>query len=154
MPTFKITIDSSKLKSKLDATEKQIKEGVEQGLKICGSEIKVHEQRLIEQRTGHGEYLPTGNLKRSVTILPLEWSPYGASISVVPTASYALYANSGTGIFVSGGRQGGWAYTPDNGRNYYFTYGMPPKHFYEDTLDYYREKAPVIIEEQIYKCLK
>ena len=32
MPTFKITIDSSKLKSKLDATEKQIKEGVEQGL--------------------------------------------------------------------------------------------------------------------------
>jgi hypothetical protein len=148
-------VDLKQLKREIEATEEQIKQGTEQGLKVCASEIKVHEQRLIEQRTGHGEYLPTGFLKRSVTIMPIEWSPFGASITVTNVANYSLYAELGTGIYASdgNGRQGGWFYPIGDG-TYRFTLGMPPKFFVRDTYDFYKDKATAIVEEQIYKCIR
>ena len=155
MARFEIDIEKFKkeIKKELKATEEQIKQGIEQGLKVCASEIKVHEQRLIEKRTGHGEYLPTGFLKRSVTIMPLEWNPYGASITVVPTASYAQYVNEGTGIYHPQGRQDGWFF-PIGDNTYRFTMGMPPHYFVQDTYEFYKDKAPTIIKEQIYKCMR
>ena len=90
MAKFEIKFDTKQFNKKIKATEEQIKQGIEQGLKVCASEIKVHEQRLIEKRTGHGEYQPIGYLKHSVWIMPLEWSPYGATITVENVAKYAL----------------------------------------------------------------
>ena len=148
-----IKVDTKQLEKKIKATEEQIKKGIEQGLKVCASEIKQMEQRQIENTTGQGDYTPTGQLKRSVRIMPIEWSPYSASITVVPMASYAQYVEQGTGIYVPGGRQGGWVYPIGDG-TYRFTMGIPPHYFVQDTYEFYKDKAPVIIQEQIYKCIK
>ena len=150
---FDIKVDTKQLEKKIKATEEQIKQGIEQGLKVCASEIKQMEQRQIENTTGQGDYVPTGQLKRSVTIMPIEWSPYGASITVVPTASYAQYVEQGTGIYHPGGRQGGWVYPIGDG-TYRFTMGIPPHYFVKDTYEFYKDKASVIIQEQIYKCIR
>ena len=150
---FDIKVDTRQLEKKIKATEEQMKKGIEQGLKVCASEIKQMEQRQIENTTGQGDYTPTGQLKRSVTIMPIEWSPYSASITVVPMASYAQYVERGTGIFNPQGRQGGWVYPIGDG-TYRFTMGIPPHYFVQDTYEFYKDKAPVIIQEQIYKCIK
>ena len=154
MAKFKIQVDTEVIKKKIEATEQQIKQGVEQGLRVCASEIKQTVQLAIEQTTGNGSYTPTGQLKRSVTILPLEWSPYGASITVVPMASYAQYVEQGTGIYNPQGRQTPWCYSPDGGNTFFFTRGIPSHHFVSDTHEFYKDKAPAIIKEQIYKCMK
>ena len=148
-----IKVDTRQLDKKIKATEEQIKKGIEQGLKVCASEIKQMEQRQIENTTGQGDYTPTGQLKRSVRIMPIEWSPYSASITVVPMASYAQYVEQGTGIYVPGGRQGGWVYPIGDG-TYRFTMGIPPHYFVQDTYEFYKDKASVIIQEQIYKCIR
>jgi hypothetical protein len=153
MAKFKIQVDTEAIKKKIEATEEQIKQGVEQGLRVCASEIKQMEQKQIENTTGDGKYVPTGQLKRSVTIMPIEWSPYGASITVVPMASYAQYVEQGTGIYNPQGRQGGWVYPIGDG-TYRFTMGIPPHYFVQDTYEFYKDKAPAIIKEQIYKCMK
>ena len=153
MAKFKIEVDTEAIKKKIEATEEQIKKGVEQGLRVCASEIKQMEQKQIENTTGGGKYVPTGQLKRSVRIMPIEWSPYGASITVVPMASYAQYVEQGTGIYNPQGRQGGWVYPIGDG-TYRFTLGMPPHYFVQDTYEFYKDKAPAIIKEQIYKCMK
>ena len=154
MSKFEITIDLDKLKREIGEITEDINRGVEEGLKICANEIKEMEQRMIDQRTGNGTYIPTGQLKRSVTIMPLEWSPSLASISVVPTTSYSGFVESGTGEFHPQGRKGGWVYSPDGGNTFFFTLGMPPKYFVRDTYEYYKDKAPVIIKEEIYKCIR
>ena len=153
MAKFKIKVDTKQLEQKIEATEQQIKQGIEQGLKVCASEIKQMEQKQIENTTGDGKYVPTGQLKRSVRIMPIEWSAYGASITVVPMASYAQYVEQGTGIFNPQGRQGGWVYPIGDG-TYRFTLGIPPHYFVQDTYEFYKDKAPAIIKEQIYKCMK
>ena len=152
--TFDIDLDMSALKKKLKATEEQIKQGVENGLRQLASEMKVHEQRLIEKRTGHGEYKPTGYLKRSVWIMPIEWSPYGASITVTNVAKYALYAELGTGIYASdgNGRQDGWFFPIGDGE-FRFTMGMPPKYYVKDTRAFYEDKAITFIEKNIQRLL-
>ena len=153
MAKFKIKVDTKQLEQKIEATEQQIKQGIEQGLKVCASEIKQMEQKQIENTTGDGKYVPTGQLKRSVRIMPIEWSAYGASITVVPMASYAQYVEQGTGIYNPQGRQGGWVYPIGDG-TYRFTLGIPPHYFVQDTYEFYKDKAPAIIKEQIYKCMK
>ena len=152
--TFDIDLDMSALKKKLKATEEQIKQGVENGLRELASEMKIHEQRLIEKRTGHGEYKPTGYLKRSVWIMPIEWSPYGASITVTNVAKYALYAELGTGIYASdgNGRQDGWFFPIGDG-TCRFTMGMPPKYSVRDTREFYEDKAITFIEKNIQRLL-
>ena len=153
MAKFEMKLDMSSIKKKIKTTEEQIKQGIEQGLKVCASEIKQMEQRQIENTTGSGQYVPTGQLKRSVTIMPIEWNPYGASITVVPTASHSLYVEQGTGIFNPQGRKGGWVY-PIGDNQFRFTMGIPPHYFVQDTYEYYEDKAPAIIAEQIYKCMR
>ena len=154
MAKFKIETNLNDFKKQfIQATEEQIKQGVEKGLKVCASEIKQMEQRQIENTTGDGDYTPTGQLKRSVTIMPIQWNPYGASITVVPTASYSVFVELGTGIYVPGGRKDGWVY-PIGDDQFRFTYGIPPHYFVQDAYEFYKDKAPVIIEEQIYKCLR
>ena len=111
------------------------------------------EQRQIENTTGGGSYVPTGGLKRSVRIMDIQWSPYGASITIVPTASYAQYVEQGTGIYHPQGRQGGWFYPIGDG-TYRFTLGMPPHYFVQDTHEFYKDKAPIIIKNEIYKCIR
>ena len=152
---FKIEIDTRQFEKKLKVTEEQIKKGVEQGLKVCAEETVKVEQKFIEITTGNGKYTPTGQLKNSVTIIPLEWSPYGASITVTNVAKYALYTELGTGKYASdgNGRLGGWVYPVGDG-TYRFTMGIPPHYFVQDTFDYYVNKVPAIVEEQIYKCLR
>lgn len=153
MAKFEITFDLDKFKREIGEITEDINRGVEEGLKICANEIKEMEQRMIEQRTGNGQYIPTGQLKRSVTIMPLTWSPGLASISVVPTTSYSGFVESGTGEFNPQGRKGGWVYPVGDG-TYRFTLGMPPKYFARDTYEFYKDKAPYIIEEQLYKCIR
>lgn len=150
---FKIEIDTRQFEKKMKATEEQIKKGVEQGLKVCAEETVKVEQKFIEITTGNGKYTPTGQLKNSVTIMPLEWSPYGASVTIVPTVDYATYVNEGTGEHHPQGRPGGWVYTPD-GVSYFFTWGIRPHYFADKTYDYIEPKATAIVAEQIYKCIR
>lgn len=153
MAKFEIKVDTKQFDKVIKATEEQIKQGIEQGLKVCASEIKRAEQLAIEQTTGGGSYVPTGQLKRSVTIMPIEWSPYRVSVVVKPMASYATYVEQGTGIYVPGGRKDGWVY-PIGDNQFRFTYGIPPHYFVQDTYEFYQDKAPAIIKEQIYKCIR
>ena len=151
---IEIKVDTKQLEKKIKATEEQIKKGIEQGLKVCASEIKQMEQRQIENTTGQGGYTPNAQLKKSVTIMDLKWSPYSASITIKPMALYSTYVEIGTGIYNPQGRQGGWVYTPDNGNTFFFTMGIPPHYFVRDTREFYKDKAPVIVQEQIYKCIR
>jgi hypothetical protein len=153
MAKFEIDIDIKGIDKQLNQITSDIKKGVEQGLQESASEIKDMEQRQIEKTTGNGSYVPTGQLKRSVTIMPLVWSPYSASISIAPMALYADFVENGTGIYAPGGRQGGWVYPVGDG-TFVFTEGMPPHYFVQDTFDYYVNKVPAIVEEHIYKCLR
>lgn len=146
-------VDLKELEKMIDKTTEQINKGIEQGLKVCASEIKQMEQKQIENTTGGGSYVPTGGLKRSVTIMPIEWSPFGASITVMPTASYSRYVNEGTGIYHPSGRQGGWVYPIGDG-TYRFTLGMPPHYFVSDTYEFYKDKARIIVKDEIYKCIR
>ena len=153
MARFSMEVDLKQLEKELNKTIDEMHEGIERGLKVCASEIKQMEQRQIENTTGDGQYVPTGQLKRSVTILPINWSPYGASITIVPMASYAQYVEQGTGIYHPQGRQGGWVYPIGDG-TYRFTLGIPPHYFVQDTHEFYKDKAPIIIKNEIYKCIR
>ena len=83
--TFDIDLDMSALKKKLKATEEQIKQGVENGLRQLASEMKQMEQDIIDENIGgDGTYVRTGKLKSSITIMPIKWSNGIAEISVVP----------------------------------------------------------------------
>ena len=156
MARFSMEVDLKELEKMIDKTTEQINKGIEQGLKVVASEIKQMEQRQIENTTGGGSYVPTGGLKRSVTIMPIEWSPYGASITVVPTASHSVWVERGTGKYASdgNGRQTPWVYSPDGGATFIFTHGIFPHYFVSDTYEFYKDKAPIIVKEQIYKCLR
>ena len=147
MARFEIKLDTKALSKGLEKIKEDINKGVEEGLLLCASEIKQMQQRQIENTTGQGEYVPSGQLKRSVTIMPLEWSPYGAS-----TASYAGYINNGTGIYNPSGRQGGWFYPVGDG-TYRFTLGLAPHYFVDDTYEFYKDKAPSIIQQSIFNNL-
>ena len=152
---YEFKIDLKGLNKTIDNIEDAIRQGVETGLKVSANEIKKQEQRFIEERTGNGEYQPIGYLKHSVWIMPLEWTPNGASITVTNVAKYAIYTELGTGEEASdgNGRQGGWVYPLGNGE-FRFTKGMPPKYFVRDTRDIYDAKViSDIIEEQIYRLL-
>ena len=153
MAKFEIKVDTKQFEKTIKATEEQIKQGVERGLQVCASEIKQMEQRQIENTTGDGKYTPIGQLKRSVRIMDIQWSPYGASIIIKPMALYSTYVELGTGIYVPGGRKDGWVY-PIGDNQFRFTYGIPPHYFVQDTYEFYKDKAPTIIEEQIYKCIR
>ena len=170
MAKFEIKIDTKSIQKKMKATEEQIKKGVERGLKLVASEMKDMEQEIIanspqwsfnkinkDGSTYEGEpYERTGYLMHSVWIMPLEWSPYGATISVTNVAKYAIYNELGTGIFASNGdgREEGWVY-PIGGGQFRFTIGMPPKFFVRDTRKYYnQDRVKVMIEDEVYTCLR
>lgn len=83
--TFDIDLDMSALKKKLKATEEQIKQGVENGLRQLASEMKQMEQDIIDSNIGgDGTYVRTGKLKSSITIMPIRYSNNIIEISVVP----------------------------------------------------------------------
>ena len=152
---YEIKLDLKKFNKTIDEIEDAIKQGTEIGLKTAAKEIKIHEQRLIEERAGLGEYEPIGYLKHSVWIMPLELTPNGASISITNVAKYAVYNEHGTGKWAEdgNGRQTKWCYHLGNGI-FRFTEGMPPKHFVRDTRNIFDAKViSDIIEEQIYRLL-
>ena len=151
---FKIEVNTKAITKKIDKMTDDIQKGIERGLLKVASETAQVEQKFIEITTGGGSYVPTGRLKGSVTIMPIEWSPYGASITIKPTVDYATYVNEGTGEHHPQGRQGGWYYTPDEGNTFFFTWGIRPHYFVDKTYDYMRDKVGKIIQEEIYKCLR
>ena len=148
---MKITVDLEALSRELEDMKTNIQEGVKAGLMQVAKDMEYMEKEFIAQTTGQGEYVPTGNLKRSVTIMPMEFSPNGTSITVTPYINYAIYVELGTGIYASngGGRQDGWVY-PIGGGQFRFTKGIPPHFFVQSTYEYFNDgKAKAIIEEKI-----
>ena len=151
---FKFEVNTKTITKKIDKMTDDIQKGIERGLLKVASETAQVEQKFIEITTGNGKYTPTGQLKNSVEIImPIQWSPYSASITIEPTVDYARFVNEGTGEHHPQGRDGGWYYTPD-GVTWYFTWGIRPHYFVDKTYDYMKDKAKPIIEEQIYKCLR
>ena len=154
--TFDIDLDMSALKKKLKATEEQIKQGVENGLRQLASEMKQMEQDIIDENIGgDGTYVRTGKLKSSITIMPIKWSNGIAEISVVPKGcNYAIYNELGTGIYADNGqgREDGWVY-PLGNNEFRFTRGLPPKYFVRDTRAFYEDKAITFIEKNIQRLL-
>lgn len=154
--TFDIDLDMSALKKKLKATEEQIKQGVENGLRQLASEMKQMEQDIIDSNIGgDGTYVRTGKLKSSITIMPIKWSNGIAEISVVPKGcNYAIYNEFGTGIYADNGqgREDGWVYPIGDGE-FRFTRGLPPKYFVRDTREFYEDKAITFIEKNIQRLL-
>lgn len=150
-----ITIDTSSLTKSLEKTIEDIQQGVEEGMRQVGSEIAQMQHSIIDNNVGgDGSYVRTGLLKSGVTIMPLEWSPSGVSMTITNTTSYSVYNELGTGIYASNGqgRQGGWYYPVGDG-SYRFTMGMPPKRFVQDSYEHYKEKAPSIIQQSIFNKL-
>lgn len=150
-----ITIDVDDLIKDLDKDLKKIEQGIEEGMRQVGSEIVQMQQDIIDNNVGgDGTYVRTGKLKSGVTIMLLEWSSGLASMTVTNTTSYAVYNELGTGIYASNGqgRQGGWYYPVGDG-TYRFTLGMPPKRFVQDSYEFYKDKAPSIIQQSIFNKL-
>ena len=150
-----ITIDTSSLIKELDKDLKKIEQGIEEGMRQVGSEIAQMQHDIIDANVGgDGSYVRTGLLKSGVTIMPLEWSPSGVSMTITNTTSYSVYNECGTGEFSSNGqgRQGGWYYPVGDG-TYRFTLGMPPKYFVRDSYEHYKEKAPSMIQQSIFNKL-
>lgn len=149
-----ITIDTSSLIKALEKDIESIKQGIEEGMLQVASEIATMQSDIITERVGgDGTYVRSGKLQSGITIMPLEWSANLASITIDNTTSYSTYNEIGTGIYnPNGGRQGGWVYPIGNGE-YRFTLGMKPKHFAKDSYEYYKDKAPFIIQQAIYDKL-
>lgn len=151
MAKFNVEIDLSSLNKTIKETKEKIDTGIKVGLRQVARDIKVLEQENIAKTTGNDTYSPTGQLRRSVTIMPLEFSPNLASITVVPYVNYAIYVEYGTGIYATqwNGRQNGWVY-PVGGGQYRFTMGIPPHFFVTDTYEYFKDgKAKQIVEKSI-----
>ena len=150
-----INIDVSDLIKDLDKTIEKIEEGIEEGMRQVGSEIVQMQHDIIDTNVGgDGSYVRTGLLKSGVTIMPLEWSLSGVSMTITNTTSYSVYNELGTGIYAENGqgRQGGWFYPVGDG-TYRFTLGLPPKYFVRDSFEFYKEKAPSIIQQSIFNKL-
>lgn len=152
---MKITIDTSSLIKGLEKDLQKIQEGIEEGMRQVASEITQMQHDIIDNNVGgDGSYVRTGLLKSGVTIMPLEWSAGLASMTITNTTDYALYNELGTGIFADGGngRQDGWFYPVGDG-TYRFTMGLPPKYFVRDSFEFYKDKAPRIIQQSIFNKL-
>lgn len=148
-----ITIDTSSLIKGLEKDIQSIKEGIEDGLRQVASEIATMQNDIIDTRVSEGStYIRTGKLQSGITIMPLEWSANLASITIDNTTSYAKWNEIGTGIYNPNGRQGGWYYPVGDG-TYRFTLGMKPKYFAKDSYEYYKDKAPYIVQQAIYNKL-
>ncbi len=152
---MKITIDTSSLIKGLEKDLQKIKEGIEEGMGQVSSEIAQKQHDIIDAKIGgDGSYIRTGKLKSSVTIMPLEWSAGLASMTITNLAGYAIYNELGTGIYADNGqgRQDGWFYPVGDG-TYRFTVGLPPKYFVRDSFEFYKDKAPSIIQQSIFNKL-
>ena len=152
---MKITIDTSSLVKGLEKDLKKIQEGIEEGMKQVASEIAQKQHDIIDNEVGgDGSYVRTGLLKSGVTIMPLEWSAGLASMTITNLAGYAIYNELGTGIYCEygQGRQDGWIYPVGDG-TYRFTVGLPPKYFVRDSFEFYKDKAPSIIQQSIFNKL-
>lgn len=150
-----INIDVDDLIKDLDKDLKKIEQGIEDGMRQVGSEIAQMQHDIIDESLNpNSTYVRTGLLKSGVTIMPLEWSSGLASMTVTNTTSYSVYNECGTGEFSSNGqgRQGGWFYPVGDG-TYRFTLGLPPKYFVRDSFEFYKEKAPSIIQQSIFNKL-
>lgn len=150
-----ITIDTSSLIKGLEKDLKKIQEGIEEGMRLAASEIVEMQHDIIDSNVGgNGSYVRSGKLQSGVTIMPLEWSANIASMTIDNTTSYAIYNELGTGIYADNGngRQGGWYYPVGDG-TYRFTMGLPPKYFVKDSYEFYKDKAPYIIQQAIYNKL-
>ena len=65
---MKITIDTSSLLKGLEKDLQKIQEGLEEGMRLVGSEIAQMQQDIIDAKIGgDGSYIRTGKLKSSVT---------------------------------------------------------------------------------------
>ncbi|WVR22099.1 MAG: tail completion or Neck1 protein [Malazfec virus 1] len=150
-----ITIDTSSLTKSLEKAIEDIQQGVEEGMRQVASEMAQMQHDIIDANVGgNRSYVRTGLLKSGVTIMPLEWSPSGVSMTITNTTSYAIYNELGTGIYAENGqgRQGGWYYPTGDG-SYRFTLGLPPKYFVRDSYEFYKDKAPIIIQQSIFNKL-
>lgn len=152
---MKITIDTSSLIKGLEKDLQKIKEGIEEGMRLVASEIAQKQHDIIDTEVGgDGFYVRTGLLKSGVTIMPLEWSAGLASVTITNIAGYAIYNELGTGIYADNGqgRQDGWFYPVGDG-TYRFTMGLPPKYFVRDSFEFYKDKAPSMIQQSIFNKL-
>ena len=150
-----IKIDVSDLIKGLEKDLQKIEEGIEEGMRQVGSEIAQMQHDIIDESLNpNSTYVRTGLLKSGVTIMPLEWSPSGVLMTITNTTSYSVYNECGTGIYAENGqgRQGGWYYPVGDG-SYRFTLGMPPKRFVRDSYEFYKEKAPSMIQQSIFNKL-
>lgn len=150
-----ITVDVSSLIKDLEKDLEKIQEGIEDGMRLVGSEIAQMQHDIIDRNVGgDGSYVRTGLLKSGVTIMPLEWSSGLATMTITNTTSYVTYNELGTGIYADNGqgRQGGWYYPLGDG-TYRFTMGLPPKYFARDSYEFYKDKAPSIIQQSIFNKL-
>lgn len=160
---FDIKVDTKQLDKKIKATEEQIKQGIEQGLKVCAEETKKIEQAYIDDSVGNKTYEPTGMLRKSITIRDIEWDGDVATVTVysdTTIAPYAEFVENGSGIFREDGtgRQTPWliylGQDKDGNDIFRYTRGIEPHYFARDTKDYMEDKVRVLIEEEIMKCIK
>lgn len=150
-----ITVDVSSLIKDLEKDLEKIQEGIEDGMRLVASEIAQMQHNIIDESLNpNSTYVRTGLLKSGVTIMPLEWSAGLATMTITNTTSYVVYNELGTGIYADNGqgRQGGWYYPVGDG-TYRFTMGLPPKYFVRDSYEFYKDKAPSIIQQSIFNKL-
>lgn len=69
--------------------------------------------------------IDTGRLKNSISH---SVDDQEGCVYIGTNVEYAPYHEFGTGIYTTGGRQGGWVYQDNNGE-WHRTYGVPAKHF-------------------------
>ena len=150
-----INIDVSDLIKDLDKDLKKIEEGIEKGMELVASEIHQMELNIIDESLNpNSTYVRSGKLKSSTEVEDLVWEGSVASQVITNTANYAVYNELATGIYAENGqgRQGGWYYPVGDG-TYRFTLGMPPKRFVQDSYEFYKDKAPSIIQQSIFNKL-
>ena len=94
-------------------------------LRNTGVEIMRDSASACQEKAQAEARHDTGTMRRMIVLLPT-----GDGAKVESQAPYSAFNEYGTGIYGERpGRQTPWVYTPDGGKTFYTTQGMPPKPF-------------------------
>lgn len=118
----------------------EVNRRIEKALTACGLVAESYAEDYSKPRD-------TGTLANSITSKVV--NDGGGYVMYVGTnTEYAYYVETGTGIYVPGGRQTPWAYK-DEKNKWHLTRGIKPRHFLKKSLSEHKEKYRKMILDEL-----
>ena len=120
-----------------DEVYKELEAACQRALEKCGLVAEGYAKKLCS--------VDTGNLRNSIThtVSDSEKAAY-----IGTNSEYAVYVESGTGIYYPGGRQTPWTYQDENG-NWHLTHGQRAKPYIKPAVADHAAQYTRIIEQEL-----